>query len=276
MLRFDPPSWDRATTLPSIVHPPYLLTTNVVPADEKQRERLIASPHSHPDTMLAWCHRGCIWLHLRDSVRKLTPQRGLWVPAGVAHTAHQEQGSVACFTYVHSRARWGDIDSVKTASIPRAVREMLLYLDSDEVGHNLRIAMQGALVQMLQASTASGAAPALGHIPLPSDDRVRELVAAVLDAPGSRNSLVELARAHQVHERTAARIFIKEVGTTFGRWRTLVRMTLAEGLLTEGKTVAAVAAECGYDSASAFSAVFKSHAGLSPRDYLTRVTSPIQ
>lgn len=262
--------------LPSIVHAPYLMTTNVVPTDERQRERLIASPHSHPDTMLAWCHQGSIWLHLRDSVRKLTPQRGLWVPAGVAHTAHQEQGSVACFTYVHSRARWSGIDSVKSVSIPRAAREMLLYLDSDEVGHGLRIRMQGALVQLLQASTANGAPPTLGHIPLPSDDRVRGLVVAVLDAPGSRDNLVELARAHQVHERTAARIFMKEVGTSFGRWRTLVRMTLAEGLLTEGKTVAAVAAECGYDSASAFSAVFKSHAGLSPRDYLMRVATSTQ
>ncbi|WP_067159176.1 helix-turn-helix transcriptional regulator [Microbacterium sp. TNHR37B] len=266
MLRFDPPLWDRAPLLPSIIAKPYVLTTNVVPADSGPRARLIAPPHTHPDPVLVWCQRGAVWLHLRDAVRRLAPGRGLWVPAGVAHTAHQEQGSVACFTYVSAADSGEDDDRPEPVALPRAVREMLLYLDVAEVAPGVRLRMQEAFLPLLRASAPDHDADR-GRIPLPSDERIRDVVSAVLDAPDARHSLTELARAHSLHERTIARIFQSEVGMSFGRWRTLVRMVRAEGMLDDGATVAAAAAASGYDSVSAFAAVFKAHSGRTPREY---------
>lgn len=265
MIRFEASEWDRAGLLPSIIHAPYLLTTNVVRSSGDARSRLISPPHSHPDAMLAWCPRGAVQVHTRDAFYRLTPQQALWIPPGTPHTAHHEDDAIACFTYVPIHALFREVSEVTPAIIPRAAEEMLLFLDGDGIESDLRLTFQRALIELLQTTDSSRPASGFGRIPLPSDPRVRELVDQVLADPGSRSSLADLSRAHRLHERTVARIFSDDLGLTFGRWRTTVRMVQAMRLLREGISISTIAALCGYDSASAFSAAFKAHTGSTPR-----------
>lgn len=276
MIRFDPYEWDRAGIWSPMVQAPYLMTTNVVSFEGVVRERLISPPHSHPESLIAWCYRGTAWLHLRDALYRLTSGQGLWIPAGTAHTAHQEHDSIACFTYVPGRARSGGLNEIEPVAIPRAVQEMLLYLDTDEVGHDLRIQLQESLIELLRTPAGPALADDCGRVPLPTGERVQGIVRQVLESPGERISLVDLSRAHSLHERTVARIFRDEVGMSFGRWRTVVRMTHAKGLIAAGATVATIAARCGYESASAFAAAFKMHTGLSPREFTAHVARSTQ
>lgn len=276
MIRFDPSEWDRARIWSPAVQSPYLMTTSIVSFEGMVRERVISPPHSHPEALIAWCYRGTVWLHLRDALYRLTPGQGLWIPAGTAHTAHQEHDSIACFTYVSADASQGEFDGLGPVAIPRAAQEMLLYLDADEVGHDLRIQLQESLLELLRTSAGPGLADDCGHVPLPTGERVQGIVRQVLESPGERISLGDLSRVHSLHERTVARIFRDEVGMSFGRWRAVVRMTHAKGLIASGATVATTAARCGYDSASAFSAAFKVHTGLSPRDFSAYVARNAQ
>ena len=54
---------------------------------------------------------------------------------------------------------------------------------------------------------------------------------------------------------------------TFGRWRQQVRLLRALRLLAEGASVTAAALDVGYDSTSAFIAMFKRTLGKTPRRY---------
>jgi AraC-like DNA-binding protein len=54
---------------------------------------------------------------------------------------------------------------------------------------------------------------------------------------------------------------------TFGQWRQRVRLAQAAALVSGGRSLASVAASLGYESASAFSAMFKRALGRSPRDF---------
>ena len=72
-----------------------------------------------------------------------------------------------------------------------------------------------------------------------------------------------------------ARLFQSETGLSFGAWRQQARLLEAMGRLGSGAPVTQVALDLGYDSVSAFSAMFRRAAGASPSAYRHRhLTSP--
>lgn len=261
--------WAASLSHPSTVRAPYLMGTGVV-TGEDTGTRPLSPPHSHPDAMLAWCYRGTVWVHLQDAMWRLAPGQGVWIPAGTPHTAHHERDSTGCYTYIPDSSLITPVDGVLRVLVPRAVQEMLLHLGIHDMPTDLRVRIQSTLIEMLQQPTPE-ALDGWGQVPRPTDERVRALVQAVLDDPGDTRSAHELFQAHGLHERTVLRIFHNDVGMSFGRWRTGVRMTLGARLVVDGTPIGAAAHRCGYATTSAFSASFKERFGLTPRQHVARV-----
>lgn len=261
--------WDMSPEHPSTVTAPYLMGTGVVTGEETGT-RPLSPPHSHADAMLAWCYRGTVWVHLQDAMWRLAPGQGVWIPARTPHTAHHERDSVGCYTYLPDSSAIAPIDDVTRVLVPRAVQEMLLHLGINDMPTDLRVRIQSVLIEMLQ-QPAPEALESWGEVPLPADERVSALVQAVLAEPGDPSNAQELFLAHGLHERTVLRIFQHDIGMTFGRWRTGVRMTLAARLIVDGTPIGAAAHRCGYATTSAFSAAFKDRFGVNPRQYVARV-----
>ena len=262
--------WDSAAPHPSMVVEPYLMGTGVVTGDESSR--VLSPPHSHPDAMLAWCYRGTVWVRLRDAMWRLAPGQGVWIPAHTPHTAGHERGSVGCYTYIPDSGLLAPLKDVTRVLVPRAVQEMLLYLGTTDMDTGLRVRVQAVLIEMLQ-QPAPDTANGWGDVPLPADERVRALVQAVLGNPGDARTARELFADHGLHERTVLRVFTREVGMSFGQWRTGVRLTQAARLIVDGTPVGAAAHRCGYATTSAFSAAFKERFGMTPRQHVARVNA---
>ncbi|WP_272937851.1 helix-turn-helix transcriptional regulator [Xaviernesmea oryzae] len=55
------------------------------------------------------------------------------------------------------------------------------------------------------------------------------------------------------------RLFVKETGMTFARWREQARLLFAPRTLANGERIIDVAFDCGYASQSVFTAMFKRH-----------------
>ncbi|MDQ0728435.1 AraC family transcriptional regulator [Microbacterium sp. W4I20] len=261
--------WDASPTHPSTVSAPYLMGTGVVTGDDAGT-RPLSPPHSHPDAMLAWCYRGTVWLHLQDARWRLAPGQGVWIPPHTPHTAHHERDSIGCYTYIPDASLIAPIDGIARVLVPRAVQEMLLHLGINDMPTDLRVRIQSVLIEMLQQPSAESA-DGWGEVPMPTDERVRPLVQAVLADPGDPRGAVDLFIEHGLHERTVLRIFQNDIGMSFGRWRTGVRMTLAARLIVDGTPIGAAAHRCGYATTSAFSAAFKERFGLTPRQHVSRV-----
>jgi AraC-like DNA-binding protein len=85
--------------------------------------------------------------------------------------------------------------------------------------------------------------------------------------PGRRETLEEWSALAGASSRTLARLFVRETGLRFADWRRQVRLAQALVCLAQDQDVAAVAQAVGYDSASAFSAMFRQSLGKTPRDY---------
>jgi len=105
------------------------------------------------------------------------------------------------------------------------------------------------------------------HAPLPRDPRLVAICRALIDDPARDEVLEHWADAVGASVRTLARLFRAETGMSFGSWRQQVRLIAALERLAEGQSVALVAHDLGYDSASAFTAMFRRTLGATPSRY---------
>jgi AraC-like DNA-binding protein len=111
------------------------------------------------------------------------------------------------------------------------------------------------------------AAPVRLGIALPDDKRLRQLCEAVLEAPARWSTLEQWSREVGASPRTLARLFRSELGTSFVQWRQQVLLSHAVTLAARKLPMATIAAELGYASASAFTAMVRRTLGAPPTQF---------
>jgi len=105
------------------------------------------------------------------------------------------------------------------------------------------------------------------QIPMPIDARARKVTEILRTKLDESISLQQISRIVGASKRTIERLFLAETNMTFGRWRQQLRLMNALQLLAGGENVTNVALEVGYESTSAFIAVFKDAFGVTPSRY---------
>ena len=88
------------------------------------------------------------------------------------------------------------------------------------------------------------------------------------DLPANQHGLDEWAREVGASKRTLTRLFPAQTGMSFGLWCQQRRLLRALEFLDSGYNVTAVALELGYESTSAFIAMFRRCLGETPARYL--------
>ena len=104
-------------------------------------------------------------------------------------------------------------------------------------------------------------------LPQPRDPRARRVADELVASPAGQATLAELARGSGASPRTLERLFLRETGLSFGRWRQRARVLHALRRLAAGQPVTTVALDVGYDSTSAFIAMFRRELGTTPGRY---------
>jgi AraC-like DNA-binding protein len=105
------------------------------------------------------------------------------------------------------------------------------------------------------------------QLPWPSDERARRAAAWLRAHPADPGLIKQMARRVASSPRTLERLFQYETGLTFGRWRQQLRLLHALQFLAAGRAVTQVALDVGYESTSAFIAMFRRTLGTTPRRY---------
>ncbi|MGH4031238.1 helix-turn-helix domain-containing protein [Actinomycetota bacterium Odt1-20B] len=105
------------------------------------------------------------------------------------------------------------------------------------------------------------------HLPEPRDDRLRAVTDLLHADPGRSVTLAELGRSAGASERTLSRLFHTELGMSFHRWRTTLRIHHALAHLTNGMSVTDTAMECGWSNPSSFIDAFTEVVGQTPGRY---------
>jgi AraC-like DNA-binding protein len=225
-------------------------------------------PHIHERAQLIYATVGAMRVSTDDGMWMVPPQRALWMPAGVRHSILMLSDLTMRTLYLREDAAEFMPEVCRVLPVSPLLRELIvrateLPLDYDEDG-------PAGLVVALIIAELHGLQSLPLQLPMPSDARLRSLCQALLDAPGDQRTLDEWAATLNASARTLARHFQSATGLSFGAWRQQARVLEAMGRLGNGAPVTQVALDLGYDSVSAFSAMFRRAAGTSPSAYRHR------
>jgi AraC-like DNA-binding protein len=105
------------------------------------------------------------------------------------------------------------------------------------------------------------------QLPSPHEPRAARFAGLANTLSGAQLSLEEMLRQCGASRRTMERIFSAEAGMSLGQWLRRQKLLHALRLLAAGECVNSVALELGYNSASAFIAMFHRELGQTPRRY---------
>ena len=228
-------------------------------------------PHSHRRAQLVYASDGVMTVTTADGAFVVPPYRAVWMPAGAEHRI-DASGTVCMRTiYIdtdHAGAAGGRLPGAMCVlHVTPLLRELILAaVDAPQVfqpdGPEARLmAVILDQIQVLPVAPLS--------LPTPKDARLRRIADALLADPADERGIDDWARLAGASVRTLARLFQTETGMSFGQWRQQLRLLRALERLAAGESVTGVALDLGYDSPSAFIAMFRRALGTTPRRYFS-------
>ena len=224
------------------------------------------APHWHARAQFVFAIEGSMTVRTQQRAWIVPPSRALWIPARTVHEV-QTYGELAMRSlYVKTANATAMPDSCVVLEVTPLLRELVvraaaLPVHYDESGED------GLLMQLLMAEMRRAPRPAL-DLPLAQSADLRALCECILDELASGGPATSGADALQVSSRTLYRRFLRETGISFARWKQQARLLEAIRKLAEGAPVTTVAMDLGYETASAFSTMFRRSMGVSPREFV--------
>jgi len=262
----------------------YMPTASRVLRAKQQRLRADTRvvPHAHPWGQVALSATGVVRVTAPHGSYIVPPSRAVWIPPGVEHAVtviedaelltlylHQPRGRCGPSRSVAESAEWHGCRVLEVSPLLLALaRELDVTPDGrgaapgrDALARERRLA--GLLLDELRR-----AAPVRLGVDLPQEKRLRRLCEAVIDEPSRHTTLAAWARDSGASARTMTRLFRSELATTFLQWRQQVLLARAVPMAARKVPMATIAAELGYASASAFTAMVRRSVGVPPSRFL--------
>lgn len=223
--------------------------------------------HQHPRAQILYPVDGVYRVNTPLGNWVVPPTQAIWIPS---HTFHEvyANGSVNSLIFF--------VDEPFTAPLPHEcivinVSPLLreLFNKAIEVGNDYIQGGRQSRFFTVLLDELNEMKPAPLHLPLARDKRVRHIMEILLDNPSEQCNFEELAMQSGASIRTLERTFKKETGMSFSEWRSMLRLQEAIDQLAQGQTVSQVAIDLGYNSTSAFIAMFKRTLGVPPGKYFS-------
>jgi len=225
----------------------------------------VIPPHSHERAQLVFAEAGVMQVTTAAGVWVVPPSRALWVPAGVEHSLRMTTAVSMRTLYIAPDRGVGLPARVAVVAVSPLLRELILAAVAlpvlyDAAGRGGRI-----MALILDEIRALAAMPL--HLPMPRDARLAAIAERILAAPAEAWPLERCAAELRCSARTLARRFRRETGLSFAAWRRHAKLMAALTMLACGIKVTAVALECGYETPSAFTLMFRRAMGMPPSRY---------
>jgi AraC-like DNA-binding protein len=236
-------------------------------------------PHRHAWAQLAYCATGIVQVTAAapdSATREVTyivpPSRAVWIAPRALHSVHVLEDAQFRTLYIDASVTPPDWDGCRVLVVSPLLRELVPALDAPQLSR----ARESLLTALVLDEVRGAATQPLG-VPLPpahtGDKRLRALCESVLRAPAERATLAQWAADVGASERTMARLFRDELGTSYQQWRQQAVLAHALPLLARGLPIGHVAAASGYASESAFTAMFKAAMGQPPSRFQGRAAA---
>jgi AraC-like DNA-binding protein/mannose-6-phosphate isomerase-like protein (cupin superfamily) len=228
----------------------------------------LLAAHAHPWGQVTYALEGVVRVTVGNSAWIVPPQRAIWIPPALTHEVETLEKARLRALYVHADAAPFKGTACEVLEVSPLLRELIVAL-AEAGAASEREARLSALI--LDELGRLGTLPIV--VALPDDKRLKTMCDLLIADPASSLTLDDWAARVGASTRTLARLFERELGMSFGQWRQQVRLAHAAPLIARGVPLSRVAAELGYASQSAFSAMFKKTFGKSPTSFFAQTRS---
>ncbi|UVA81184.1 HTH-type transcriptional regulator NimR [Pandoraea commovens] len=228
-------------------------------------DRYFIDHHEHVRGQLIYACSGSIIVTTAQGNWVVPPLRAVWVPPKVRHCM-QAVGPIEMRTLYfdadHVPLRASDCCVISVSPLLRELIEAVtrIPVDYDMEGRD------AAVVKLLYHEIRPLRIEPL-HLPMPSDERIARICRWILSNPAEETSVAAWSQVVGASERTIIRLFPEQTGMTFTRWRQQARLLAAVQMLSAQRSVTDIASSLGYDSTSAFSAMFRKALGCTPTEF---------
>jgi AraC-like DNA-binding protein len=232
--------------------------------------RQTALPDAVQWHQLIYATRGVMTVRTDQCAWVVPPHRGVWIPAGFRYRV--EMSGVVALRMLYLQARPRSAEPFANASracsvvnVTPLLRELIVRtvllgaLDSS-------VPEQKRLIGVIRDELKVLVAVPL-QLPMPQDRRAAQFAAIVEADPGGGVPIDKMLRKCGASRRTMERLFRAETAMSLGQWLRRQKLLHALRRLAAGDSVNTVALELGYNSASAFIAMFQRELGQTPKRY---------
>lgn len=222
--------------------------------------------HAHQKAQLLYIQQGFIKLYLEDSFYLIPKGQAILIPAGIQHRAWAQKKVSYINLYFHPNIfnlppaiKLINVSPLLQAAIIKVPHFPDSYSTESPSFHLARVIVD----------EINEAEEGLFFVPLPTDKRCEKILYYFENAKDKMPTLESISKNSGASPRTITRIFQKETGMSFEKWRQKYFLLRALMLLSEGHSTTTIAQELGYSNDSAFIAMFKRLTGKVPSHYRT-------
>ena len=221
--------------------------------------------HQHTSAQLVHASSGVMAVSTPVGHWVVPPTRGIWVPAATPHAVRMVSAVHMRTVFVRPETRPELPTTCCVVAISPLLRELLIAATAIQQPYEADSRNARIMQLLLDELTTLPTLPL--HLPLPTDPRLRRLCQALLSQPDNNATLQEWGNVVGADARTIQRLFVRETQLRFGQWRQQARLLLGLEQLAAGTRVIDVALNLGYQSPSAFTAMFKRQFGAVPSTF---------
>ncbi|CAA0104283.1 HTH-type transcriptional regulator NimR [BD1-7 clade bacterium] len=221
--------------------------------------------HQHQRAQLVYASEGTMQVSTADFCYLVPPMRAVWMPAQVKHAI--EAKSQLCMSNLYIRPELLKTDEVRVqvlaiTPLMKHLIDAMMAVSQDYTAQGAEARLAAVVLDQINDQRSIDLA-----LPIPDDRRLQKVISTLIDDPSNTLSLADWAEVVGASERTLSRLFVAESGMTFGQWRQQRKLHRALELLDAGRDIGEISSALGYQSQSAFSAMFHRVMGESPLEF---------
>lgn len=221
--------------------------------------------HQHDRSQLLYASSGVMTVTTEKGIWVVPPLRAVWVPALTGHQIGCSGNLSMRTLYIKPEAASKLPAHCCVVSVPPVLRELILHAVTLPPLYEPNSPEERVMNVILDLIQTLKIAPL--DLPIPTDSRLKKISDALTENPGNNRTLEAWGKGVGATSRTLARLFRLETGMSFRQWRQQMRILESLRRLGREEQVTTVALDLGYDSPSAFIAMFRKALGKTPGQY---------
>ena len=224
---------------------------------------------------LIYATRGVMTVRTAQCAWVVPPHRAALIPAGTEYRVELSGVVAVRNLYLRAQQRSRRLPSAlglapaecTVVNVTPLLRELIVRING--LGAlDARIPKQRRLMEVLFDELNTLTAAPL-QLPMPGDARAAKFVELANTQIDRTMAIDEMLRHCGASRRTMERLLLAETAMSLGQWLRRQRLLHALRRLAAGDAVNSVALDLGYNSASAFIAMFRRELGQTPKRYFT-------